>query len=243
MSEHARLPHAILDRDSRIQKADKIAMLLKDVDLARCRRILEIGCGSGIIAARLAELAPQAIVQAVDVADNRIVFSGFEFAIVKGTDLPFRSEQFDLVISNHVIEHVGSHLDQLEHLREIARVLSPSGVGYLAVPNKWRLIEPHYHLPLLSWLPQKIADYWVQKSGRGAYYDCAPLSCGSALQLFEEGGLAATDITLPALRATLEVEHPQAIATRVARLLPDVFLGFSKPIIPTLIYLLKKQKE
>ncbi|GGD34302.1 class I SAM-dependent methyltransferase [Pseudoxanthomonas indica] len=242
MAEPDRQAHAILERDSRISKADKIVALLPDLDLASCRRILEIGCGSGVISSRLAEVAPNAEVHAVDVKDNRIEFAGYHFSIVEGTHLPFPDHHFDLVISNHVIEHVGNHEAQLEHLREIARVLLPAGVGYLAVPNKWRLVEPHYRLPLLSWLPQSIADAWVRRTRRGQYYDCVPLSARSAERLFDEGHLLHQDITIPALRATLDIEHPHSPVTPwVRRFVPDGLLKLTMPVIPTLIYRLKRQ--
>ena len=242
MAKADRQPHAILERDSRISKADKIVALLPDLDLSRCHRILEIGCGSGVIASRLAEVAPQAQVHAVDVKDNRIEHAGFHFSVVDGTGLPFPEDHFDLVISNHVIEHVGDHDAQIDHLREIARVLQPSGIGYLAVPNKWRLVEPHYRLPLLSWLPQSLADAWVRRTRRGDYYDCVPLSAGSAQRLFDESQLQHEDITIAALRATLDIEHPDSLVTSwVRRFLPDSVLKLGMPVIPTLIYRLTRR--
>jgi predicted SAM-dependent methyltransferase len=39
----------------------------------------------------------------------------------------------DFVIANHVLEHVE---DPLRALRSVARVLRPSGVAYLALPDK-----------------------------------------------------------------------------------------------------------
>lgn len=59
-------------------------------------------------------------------------------------------------------------------LSELARVLRPSGIGYLAVPSRWMLVEPHYRLPFLSWMPQRAADAYVRLTGRGEYYDCRP---------------------------------------------------------------------
>jgi SAM-dependent methyltransferase len=244
MGDNSRRPHAVLERESRISKADKMVTLLPEFDFSRCTRILEIGCGSGVIASRLSEIAPQAEVHAVDVSDNRIESSGFTFAIVEGTQLPFPDNHFDLVISNHVIEHVGDRSEQVKHLREIARTLSPSGIGYLAVPNKWRLVEPHYRLPFLSWLPQKIADLWIRILRRGAFYDCVPLSSRSAVRLFDESGVYQRDITIAALRATLEIEHAESVVTKLVRNhVPDWMLQLSKPVIPTLIYLLRKNNS
>lgn len=46
----------------------------------------------------------------------------------------------DVILTNHVIEHVGEYESQLEHLNEIKRLLK-NGIAYLAVLNKWMLIE------------------------------------------------------------------------------------------------------
>lgn len=47
------------------------------------------------------------------------------------TDLPFPSASFDVVLSSHVLEHVP---DDRQALREIARVLKPSGWAVLLFP-------------------------------------------------------------------------------------------------------------
>jgi SAM-dependent methyltransferase len=38
-------------------------------------------------------------------------------------------------------------------LDEVWRVLKPGGLAYLACPNRYSLVEPHYRLPFLSWFP------------------------------------------------------------------------------------------
>ena len=91
---------------------------------------LDIGCGNGGISDWLAEDNRHS---AVDVADLRKGDCGFNFALVADEKLPFDDATFDLVLSNHVIEHVG---DQHLHLNEIRRVLKPTGCVYLATPNK-----------------------------------------------------------------------------------------------------------
>lgn len=45
--------------------------------------------------------------------------------------MPFPDANFDLVIANHVLEHVG---DEREALREVARVLAPGGLAILQTP-------------------------------------------------------------------------------------------------------------
>lgn len=238
-----RRAHAILDSESREQKARKIVSLLGEERIVSARRILEIGCGSGVIAHALAQLGGGRVeVHAVDVEDNRVETEGYDFTLVESAGLPFDDGTFDIVISNYVIEHVGSRTEQDVHLREIGRVLSATGVAYLGIPNTWRLVEPHYRLPLLSWLPQSLSDRYVRLSGRGTYYDCLPLSRPQARRMLARAGFASRDVTLPALRETLEIEHSHRLVTRlVNRLVPDWVLRLAMPIMPVFIFLLSKR--
>jgi ubiquinone/menaquinone biosynthesis C-methylase UbiE len=240
-TERTRLPHVVMDRDSRVWKARKIIALIGEERFLRARRILEIGCGSGVIAATLRELGgPRLEVHAVDVVDSRSETAGYAFQLVTGTRLPFVDASFDIVISNHVIEHVGPRPDQLEHLREVHRILAPDGLGYLAVPNKWRLVEPHFRLPLLSWLPQSLADRYVRTTGRGTHYDCLPLSMRDALGLFGEAGFEASDATIAAFRATVDIEfQAHGAFARASRATPDAVVRLAERAMPTFVFLLR----
>jgi ubiquinone/menaquinone biosynthesis C-methylase UbiE len=113
--------------------------------------LLEIGTGSGGIAHYFAtHKSIRCDVAAVDVVDQRLLRDKFKFVLIEDTALPFANGSFDVVISNHVIEHVGNRDAQYHHLSEIHRVLKMDGVGYLAVPNRWMLVEPHYKLIFLK---------------------------------------------------------------------------------------------
>jgi len=241
--ERTRLPHVVMDRGSRVWKARKIVDLIGEDRFGSARRILEIGCGSGVIASSLAAMGAEGLtVDAVDVADNRIDTQGYAFHLVSGTALPFADGAFDIVVSNHVIEHVGSTADQLRHLGEIRRVLAPGGVAYLAVPNKWRLIEPHFRLPLLSWLGQSASDRYVRLARRGSHYDCAPLEFRQAMDMFAAAGFIARDVTLRALRATLRIERPGRAARMFDRFIPDGLLATGMRVMPTYVFLLRNRE-
>ena len=137
--ERRRQPHAVLDLASRRLKAVKIERLLDLSARQQPMRMLEIGTGSGGIAHYFATHPDMRIeVDAVDVVDSRLIQENYRFELVSGTALPFPDQSFDVVLTNHVIEHVGDQSAQLAHLHEIRRVLRSEGVGYLAVPNRWR---------------------------------------------------------------------------------------------------------
>jgi SAM-dependent methyltransferase len=232
--------HASLDLRSREKKAEKIRAILEaERELGGCD-LLEVGVGSGAIAAGLADtVKPSGGVWGVDVRDSRVVTEGFRFVLVQDTSLPFADRFFDVVVSNHVLEHVGPRPEQLAHFREIARVLKDDGVAYLATPNRWALLEPHFHLPLLSWLPARARSPYVRLAGRGRDYDCDPRSRTELLELCSSAGLNVTDRTLDAVRLTVEIEDlPPLVGRLVAA--PDRVLRALLPLVPTHIMILRK---
>lgn len=242
MPERARQPHAALERDSRVPKARKIINLLGAERFGRARSLLEIGCGAGVITSILAQEGGGHLdVHAVDVVDTRVETEGYRFCQVSGTRLPYADGQFDIVISNHVIEHVGDSSDQQEHLREIHRVLADGGVAYLAVPNRWRFVEPHFHLPLLSWLPRPWCDHYVRLAARGAHYDCNPPSHSRALSLFASAGFRVQAATMDAIRETLALESGPVVARAFDRWVPGFVAGMLMPVMPTYVFLLSRQ--
>ena len=199
--------HAVLDLVSRQWKGRKIERLLGLGNGAQVRRLLEVGTGSGGIAHYFASQASTTFdVDAVDVTDTRQIVEGYRFTLVPSTLLPFESESFDVILSNHVIEHVGDSSDQISHLREIRRVLKDDGLVYLAVPNRWMLVEPHYRSAFLSWLPRKLRSTYVRWSSRGTYYDCEPLERGELEIMTSHAGFDAKNISVEAFRATLAIE-------------------------------------
>lgn len=242
MHPEARQPHAVLDLATRNWKALKIERLLGLDSRAQPLRLLEIGTGSGGIAHYFATHASlRCEVDAVDVVDNRLVSNGYRYHQVGGVDLPFDAGIFDVVISNHVIEHVGDAAAQLRHLREIHRVLRPDGVGYLAVPNRWMLTEPHYRLKFLSWWPRPLRSPYLRLMGRGTFYDCEPLQLRPLERMLDAAGLRHQNLCVAALRETFEIERPVSRATALLRRMPDALLHPFRRIIPTLIYRIERQ--
>jgi hypothetical protein len=138
-----------------------------------------------------------------------------------------------------VIEHVGARPDQLAHLSEIARVLKNDGIAYLATPNRWTLVEPHFRLPLLSWVPAKARTPYVRLARRAARYDCAPLSRADLLELCARAGLQASERTLEAIHLTVRIEDVSPFVRRLAEAPSSVHRALL-PLVPTHIFLLRR---
>ena len=93
------------DVSSRRRKAEKIARLLQLDRFSEPIRLLEIGCGSGVIAHFFAiHPAIECQVSAVDVLDQRVETDGYQFQLVQDSQLPFDDGSFDVVIINPAIK-------------------------------------------------------------------------------------------------------------------------------------------
>jgi SAM-dependent methyltransferase len=232
-----RMPHAVMDLPTRRLKALKIERLL-GLSLAGSRiRLLEVGCGSGGISHYFGtHPSGRYEVHAVDVVDSRVVFDGYTFTKVKATALPFADEGFDVVISNHVIEHVGDDEAQLHHLQELRRVMKPGGIGYLAVPNRWMLVEPHYQLAFLSWLPVGWRSPYLRMFRNARFYDCKPLEMAELESKLTASEFKFQNICVEGIRAMLTIEGKKGLLQRGVSLMPDRVLAWFNPVNPTLVY-------
>jgi SAM-dependent methyltransferase len=134
------------------------------------RRILDLGSGMGgtSVALGLAGAAPLAFEYNrayCDIIRLRAGRYDMGLPVVNGTgeQLPFSDASFDLVIAWDVVEHVQ---DPALLLAELARVLRPGGRVLLTVINRLAFRDPHYHLPLLNWLPRPLAEAIIERRGR-----------------------------------------------------------------------------
>ena len=234
-SQPIRSPHADVDIERRRGKARRILAVLDEVLSPGMLDLLEIGTGSGAMAEHFAATG-RFVVASVDVVDVRVAKDGYDFSLIEGTKLPFPDGSFDVVVSNHVLEHVGERADQSSHMREIARVLRSDGVAYLATPNRWTLLEPHFRLPLLSWLPRRLSDPYVRMSGRGDHYDCRPVGPIVLSHLIGGSGLLGRHAEVEAVS---KGTHTHAWVGRLVQ-----FLGVGiQPLwhlSPTFVVLLKR---
>lgn len=103
----------------------------------RPRAILDVGCGTGILAARLAARHPDASVTGVDLsagmlAQARRRSSEVTWIEADAQHLPFDNSSFDALCCT---ESFHWYADQARALGEFHRVLRPGGTLYIAVIN------------------------------------------------------------------------------------------------------------
>lgn len=241
MSPPRRSSHADLDTEARRAKAIKIQRLLGLSPSGRRRRFLEIGTGSGVIASHFAE-DPSLEIVSVDVVDERVVEDGYEFHLVDDALLPFDDASFDVVVSNHVIEHVGDRPSQRKHVTEIRRVMADGARAYLATPNRWAVVEPHFRLAFLSWLPPSYRSSYVRLTRRGAVYDCHPLSSSELDELLSGGLFTVKHLEADALQVMAETNQ-LSLPARWLRRIPRGTLQRLGSLSPTLIRLLDTDRS
>lgn len=159
--------------EGRTQKFKKIFSVIRDfrpeINRLNC---LDLGCSNGIITSLLGEKFAFAIgvdidQEAVSWAQKHYASSKNGFLIGDALSLPFKDESFDVIICNHIYEHVP---DAKKLMDEVYRVLKRDGFCYFSAGNRYMIVEGHYGLPFLSWLPKPIAHLYLRITGKGKFY-------------------------------------------------------------------------
>lgn len=128
------------------QGPDPFEAVVEAVVAGAPRRVLEVGCGMGEFAERLAR-ASGADVLATDLSPRMVELTrarGIEALVADAQALPFGDAAFDCAVANAMLYHV-EDLDAA--LRELARVLAPGGrlvaltIGAGHMQEVWDLVE------------------------------------------------------------------------------------------------------
>ena len=101
----------------------------------RGKHALEIGCGTGLILQRTADIAERAV--GIDISPGMLSLArdrGLEVAVADVTHLPFDDNTFDVVYSMKVLAHV-QEIDRA--IAEMTRVTKRGGVLILEFYNKF----------------------------------------------------------------------------------------------------------
>ena len=77
-----------------------------------------------------------------------------EFFLGDAKKTNFIDNSFDIVFSSAVIEHVGSFQNQINFIKECARIGKYQ--VFITTPNRYYPVDFHTRLPFLNWLPKKI---------------------------------------------------------------------------------------
>lgn len=75
---------------------------------------------------------------------------GMKWVIGDARDTGLKSDSFDIVFSNSLVEHLFDWSSQIRMANEVKR-LAPA--YFVQTPNKWFFVEPHFVTPFIHWLP------------------------------------------------------------------------------------------
>lgn len=238
----------LFDPTGRVEKADKIIAVLQDYFGGRSDRLtlLDIGSSTGIMTRRFAAAFGSvigldtdrvgvahgaALAAQADIPGSRLRFCGGD-----GCCLPLKENSVDAVVCNQVYEHVDDHAALMN---EIHRVLRPGGACYFGIGTRHVLIEGHYKLPFLSWLPRTAADWYMKLAGCHARYDVTLLSYRNLRKLVRR--FRVIDYTIDVIK------HPERYAEgargplrRWVQRRPVALLRRVLPVIPVHVWVLVK---
>ena len=235
----------ILDKKSREIKTNKILSVIKDycsknnkdMDKFTC---LDIGCSAGLITNYISMNLKKTI--GIDTDESTInsakKLSNKNLTFLKASALsvPFKDNTFDLIICNHIYEHVP---DAQKMFDEIYRILKKDGICYLSAGNKYNIIEGHYKLPFLSWLPQPLANLYLIITGRGKIYEEKHFSYFKVkrmLRRFKINDYTLRIIKNPEKYSLIDIVEKGSFISR----LPLFVFKILYSLIPTYIFILKK---
>jgi 2-polyprenyl-3-methyl-5-hydroxy-6-metoxy-1,4-benzoquinol methylase len=167
----------------------------KIVGNSKAGKILDIGCGNGSLLSLFKR--ENWVVHGVEISKTRFESAKKELpleSIYNCTveEAKFESNYFDVVVLNHVLEHIA---DPNDSLKEINRVLKPSGLLYLSVPNISSLQfkvakEDWYHLDI----PRHIFHYNPE----------------TITKILEKNGFQTTKVSFPFLDFPLDFAYSLA---------------------------------
>jgi SAM-dependent methyltransferase len=167
----------LLDSRYKQPKVAKMISILSDtgaVSDTQKMLAIDIGCSRGFFTSGLAPyfyhvMGVDIDTHALKIARSENTYSNIHYIIGDSMNLPLEDNSVDLIVCNHVYEHV-PNAEKL--FAEIHRVLSVDGVCYLGAASRLTVVEPHYHLPFLSWFPKSLAHIYMRIAGKGdSYYE------------------------------------------------------------------------
>lgn len=237
---------AMYNLAQRTQKANKTIAVIKDYLqknnlLQKDLSLLDIGCSTGYLTTTYSSVFTN--VTGLDIDEKAIQHAQCEnssehikFQVGDSMNINFPENSFDAITCTHIYEHVPN---STQLLKEIYRVLKPGGFCYFAAGNRFKIMEDHYRLPMLSVIPKWMANYYIRLCGKSdAYYE-THLSLWGLKTLTKN--FEIEDYTLEILRDPVKYSATEMITPKSLKQKMYLFiLKFAYWLCPTYIWILKK---
>ena len=234
---YSELMDKMLDEQARRRKANKLIAVITHFlgrsDLAGLTA-LDVGCSAGFISDELAASGARTIgidIDAPGLAKAKSLFGQrANFLSTDGAALPFPDGSIDVIVFNHIYEHV---VDPDAVIAELHRVLSPEGVVYFGLVNRLGVIEPHYRLPFLSYLSPPLADRYMRLTGKGDHFYERQLTRRGLRRM--TASFRIWDYTVPVVLEPQRFHSDDAVPA-VLRWTPGALVRLAMPMVPTYVW-------
>ncbi len=158
------------------------AGFLTNFGLASGDTIVDVGCGSGRLAASLTEqFGSEISYLGLDVVEDLLEHARtvadptYRFALNTELTIPAADESCDFIVYFSVVTHL-LHEESFRYLRDATRALKPDGtlvVTFLESRRHWSIFErvvniyelPDVKEPLVMFIERSMLDVWVEKLG------------------------------------------------------------------------------
>ncbi|MCK5126374.1 MAG: class I SAM-dependent methyltransferase [candidate division Zixibacteria bacterium] len=236
----------LYNEDQRNKKAEKVIAVCRDFADKPLDQLvaLDLGASTSIMTEYFAGHFKRVI--ALDVDDvglksgkKQTSASNIDYVCSDGTKSGLVDGSVDVIICNQVYEHVE---DQHGLAFEIERLLSPNGFCYFGAGNRFVLIEGHYFLPFLSWMPLWASHLYLKLMGRKVKYDVFLLSLRNLRKLlknFEMIDYTEKLIDDPKKYTADDVIQPGSFLSRMPRWL---FRKIIFPILPAWVFVVRPKR-
>lgn len=124
--------------------------MLKYLNINDADRVLDVGCGHGLIDLEMLKYKPNINLILLDISFKDLLIAklllsthnvnNIDVVSADATHIPFRSSTFDRVLMSSVLQHISNYLDAL---REVSSVLRKGVIFVLNVPSS----TPYMFLP------------------------------------------------------------------------------------------------
>lgn len=144
--------------------------LVKSAGLKDGESLLDLGCGTGVVAREAFSVSPSTRIvgldigqAALDVAKASSPTQNIEWKLGDSQALPFSSEEFDVVLSQQMLQFVP---DKKKAVAELKRVLKPNGRYYVSV---WTRPSPGLYIDVVAKVVERDVSLESRKVVEGSY--------------------------------------------------------------------------
>lgn len=238
---YSQLVPKILNKEHRLRIATQIIGVLQ-VYLGEIQKLscLDVGCSNGVITNYLAKyfnMVTGIDVDSIAIKDAKSSFKtkNISFFEMSGQKMSFKDETFDVVICNQTYEFVDNQNDLAA---EIFRVLKPGGICFLGARNKLTFFESQLGIPLLHFLPTRVANIIASFFDK-IYYPAKYLTLDGLKKLFKK--FIIHDMTIPILKNPKKYNYISLVKYHLfIRFLPVELIYM---LLPNYIWILEKPQN